>query len=249
MSVRLLCTLAATSALLAGCGGSNNTATSANPSQPNPPSVDDPVVAEELALSACDPATANFGLKIDNPWLPLPEGRQLVLEGEEDGVEIRVEIDALDVTETVGTVQTRVVTETEYRDNALYERAQNYFAQAADGTVCYFGEQVAFYENDVIVRTDGSWRAEGTSKPGIQMPATPRESTQFYQEFAPGVAEDRSAIAGVGESFDTPYASLDDVVRMLDWNPLEGESVDDGEEKRYAAGVGLVGDGPLQLQS
>jgi hypothetical protein len=39
----------------------------------------------------------------------------------------------------------------------------------------------------------------------------------------------------------------DSAVHALDWNPLEGETPDDGEHKHYAKGVGLVVDASIEL--
>src|SRR5512134_3804896 len=97
---------------------------------------------EELELSVCGEAGAPFTLEIDNPFFPLPVAHHLVLEGDEDGTTIRVEITVLDETEDVGGVTTRVVEEAEYEDDEVVEIARNFFAQASDGTVCYFGETV-----------------------------------------------------------------------------------------------------------
>ncbi len=56
----------------------------------------------------------------------------------------------------------------------LYEVARDFYAVAADGTVCYFGEDVDFYENGVVANHDGTWRAGvDDALPGIIMPGTP----------------------------------------------------------------------------
>ena len=154
----------------------------------------------------------------------------------------------LDQTETVAGVLTRVVTETEFKDGQLFERTFNYFAQAAGGEVCYFGEDVEFYENGVIVDRRGSWRANGAEiRPGIQMPATPALNTWFYQEDAPGQAEDKSLIASLSETVGTPVGDFDNALIANDWNPLDGDSFLDSEEKAFAPGVGLIQDAAIRL--
>lgn len=203
----------------------------------------------ELDLAVCDPAQITFSLTIDNPYFPLPVGRQLVLQGVEDGATIRMELDVLTDTEVVGGITTRVVTETEYEDNVIKELTRNYFAQSASGDVCYFGEAVENYENGVLTNTNGTWRAENGNQPGIQMPASPQVMTQFYQEVAPGVAEDKSAIGELGLSRTVPAGSYDNVLQALDWNELEGQTLADAEEKYYAPGIGLIQDGVLELIS
>ena len=178
-------TIAGMLAALAGCGGGSDS--------------DSAGQLLELSIDICDPTTQSFSTTIDNPYFPLPVGRRLVLEGDDEGEALRVEIDVLDTTEDVAGVTTKVVTETEFKDGELFERTFNYFSQAPDGTVCYFGEDVEFYEGGVLVGSEGTWRADlGAKLPGIQMPAAPAVDTWFYQEFAPGLAEDKSLVAELG---------------------------------------------------
>lgn len=202
----------------------------------------------ELDLSVCAPENGPFTTEIDNPYHPLPVGLQLVLEGEEDGEAIRVEIDVLDETEEVAGVTARVVTETEYEGGELVEISHNFFVQAPDGTVCYYGEDVDDYEDGEIVGHGGAWRAgEGGNLPGILMPGDPQPNTKFYQEYAPGIAEDMSAIMEVGVPISVPAGDFADAVHAIDWDPLDGDDSGDGEDKYYASGVGLVVDDVAEL--
>ena len=121
----------------------------------------------ELDLSICDPAAGPFSLKITNPYFPLAKGSVSVLKGVEDGTELRLRITVLDETEVVAGVKTRVVEERAWEDGELHEVARNFFVQAPDGTVCYYGEDVNFYENGQVVSHEGAWRAgEGDNRPG-----------------------------------------------------------------------------------
>jgi len=208
----------------------------------------------ELALAVCapDPDPGRFSADIAHPYWPMTTGSQLVLEGTDDGELIRVEIDVLDETEVVAGVTTRVVRETEYEDGTLLEISSNFFAQAPDGTLCYYGEDVDIYDEDGInvVSNDGAWRAgEGANEPGILLPGAPTAETQFYQERAPGIAEDRSAVLEVGVSVTVPTGTYADSLHVIDWNPLEGDNSGDGEDKYYANGLGLVQDDAVKLIS
>ncbi len=203
----------------------------------------------ELALAICDPDAGPFTLEIDNEFFPLPPGRVLELEGDEGGTTVGLTIEVTDETEVVAGVTTRVVTETHTEDGEIIEFSRNFFVQAPDGTVCYYGEEVDNIEGGVVVNHNGSWRAEGANSPGILMPGTPEVETQFAQEAAPGIAEDRSAIVGVGESLSTPAGAFTGAVHTLDWNPLDGQTSADGEDKFFAPGVGLVSDHGVELVS
>lgn len=242
MKLKLIYKLALTAAvgLQVSCGGSGGGS--------------DDVAADfvELALAVCapDPDPGRFSENITHPYWPMPIGSQLVLEGDDDGELIRVEIDVLDETEVVAGVTTRVATETEYEGGELIEISRNFFAQAPDGTLCYYGEDVDDYEDGNIVGHAGEWRAgESGNLPGILLPGMPEAETQFFQESAPGIAEDKSAILEVGVPVTIPLDTYDDSLHVLDWNPLEGDTSADGEDKYYALGRGLVVDDVVELIS
>jgi hypothetical protein len=201
----------------------------------------------ELLDSAevCDPESVTFTTEIDNIYFPLPVGLQLILEGDDDGELVRVEISVLDETEEVAGVTTRVVEESEFEGGEQIEVSRNFYAQAEDGTVCYFGEDVDDYEDGEITGHSGEWRAgEDGAMPGIQMPGTPAVGVKFALENGPGVAEDMTAIAATGETVTTPAGEFTDTIRNVDWNPLEGP---EGEIKYHAAGVGLIVDDAIEL--
>lgn len=205
---------------------------------------------EELDISICAPEGGPFTLAIDNPYFPLPVGREWVLEGDDDGVLVRVEITVLDDTEEVDGVETRVVEEAEYEDGEIVEISRNFFVQAPDRTVCYYGEDVDIYEDGMVVRHDGEWRAgDGENRAGIQMPGVLMEETKFFQESAPGIARDRSAIIGVEDSIRVPAGEFLGALHVIDWDPLEGETSGDAEDKYYAPGVGLIVDDVVELVS
>ncbi len=199
-----------------------------------------------LDASSCDPATATFTLDSTNPYYPLHVGLRVVLEGEEDGETIRVERVVLEDTEIVAGVETHVLEHKEFIDDEIHEIARNFYVESTDGTVCYFGEDVEFYEDGVLVDMHGSWRAgvDG-SKPGIIMPANPKVGDAYFQENAPGIANDMGRVSGVEQSRTLNGVAYDDVVVIQDSNPME--TCDEEEEKLYAPGIGEIQDDILQL--
>ena len=127
--------------------------------------------------------------------------------------------------------------ETEFNDDVLVETTRNYFAQAPDGTVCYFGEDADIYENGMVVSHEGSWRAgEGGNLPGIVMPGKPEVGMIFQQEFATGIAEDQSEITALGETIDVPAGMFSDTPSTEDCNPPDGTT----DSKAYVNGIGLA---------
>jgi hypothetical protein len=192
------------------------------------------------------PTPKEFTTEVDNQYFPLPVGRRLVLEGEEDGTTVRLRVTVLDTTETVGEVTTRVVEEREWEDGELIEVSRNYYAQSNAGGVWYFGEAVDIYEDGEIVSHEGAWRAyESGNEPGLFMPADPKVGMQFRQEKAPGIAEDRAIIIGRGETVEVPAGTFENSLRTYDWNTLEPGTP--GDVKVYALDLGIIVDGPVEL--
>ncbi|HVY54195.1 MAG TPA: hypothetical protein VHC46_00400 [Thermodesulfobacteriota bacterium] len=165
-------------------------------------------------------------------------GSETILEGVDDeGTDIRVETTVPGDTEVVAGVNTRVLVETEFQDDELSEISRNFYAQAPDGTVCYFGEDVDIYENGQVVAHDGAWRAgEDGNLPGIQMPGDPQPGMIFLQEFASGVAEDQTEITALGETIDVPAGTFSDTLSAEDCDGIDGST----DLKVYIDGIGLA---------
>ena len=187
-----------------------------------------------------------FSLDIDNPFFPLEVGSLRVLEGDDEGAALRVEIRVLDETEEIAGVTTRVIEETEYEDDELIEVSRNWFAQAEDGTVCYFGEEVDIYEGGEIVAHEGAWRAgEDGAQAGIIMPAAPELGMSYAQEIAADQdAWDHASHVAEGETITVPAGEFTDTVRTIEWSPIEPDEV---SRKAYAAGIGMIIDNTIEL--
>jgi hypothetical protein len=197
----------------------------------------------ELDIAICAPDAGPFSAEIDNPFFPLPVGTQWILTGEEDGAPLRVVISSLADTEVVAGVTTRVVEEREWEDAELVEVSRNFFAQTADGTVCYYGEDVDDYEAGEIVGHGGAWRAGvNGALPGILIPAHPEVGQTFKQEVAVGVAEDHAEQVAAGESVEVGLGTFTDTIRYEETSPLDSGT----SEKVYARDVGLLVDDSLE---
>lgn len=202
----------------------------------------------ELEISVCDPKAGPFSIDITNRYFPLPVGNVWVLEGVDQGTKERLQITVLDETEKVANVTTRVVEERHWEDDQLVEVSRNFFVQAKDGTVCYYGEETDIYENGQVVSHEGAWRAgEGDpiARPGIVMPGDPKVGMAYAQEVAPGVAEDQAEIVSIGKTVTVPADTYRDTLRTDETTPLEPGLV---ESKVYAPGVGLIVDDKLKLE-
>jgi hypothetical protein len=203
----------------------------------------DPSTVQRLDPALCVLDRGGFTLESENEFYPLRVGDRRLLRGNEDGTRVRLRITVLDETEEIGAVTTRVVEEREWQDGELVEVARNFFAEARDGTVCYFGEDVDIYENGEIVSHEGAWRADAPgNSPGIIMPADPRPGMTFQMEGAPGVAEDEGTIERSGR-VRVPAGSFRETIRVREFNPLDGGI----SVKVFAEDVGVIVDGPVRL--
>jgi len=196
-----------------------------------------------------------------NPYFTLKPGRQLYLSnyrcvdsGECDELEevwitvlnkkrhIQLNLDGV-----TKTVKTRVVQEYEMKDGEVAEISRNYFAECK-GTqdVYYFGEDVDIYEDGEVVSHDGAWLAgvDG-AQPGIIMPGGAfLLGSRYYQEIAPGVAQDRAEHVGDDLEAEVPVGIFEDCVAIDETTPLEPGAV---SSKVYCPGVGLVVDDDVEL--
>jgi hypothetical protein len=101
------------------------------------------------------------------------------------------------------------------------------------------------YEDGIVVSYEGAWLAgQNGAKAGIMMPSKVEVGLKYYQEIAPGVAEDRAEIMSVNDTLDTPAGTFSKVLKAEEINPLKpGEK----EFKFYAPGIGLIQDEALKL--
>lgn len=193
-----------------------------------------------LDVSACDLESASFTLESTNPYYPLVPNTFVFLEGQDEDDFIRIERRVLDEVEEVAGVMTHILEHREYINGELYEVARNFYVESTDGVVCYFGEDVEFYEGGEVINNDGTWRVGVDGNPGIIMPAEPTVGQAYLQENAPGIALDMGEVVETGATVTLGETEYTDVVTVIDTNPLE--ACDTADPKRYAPGLGEVAD-------
>lgn len=197
-------------------------------------------------LSSFDLENCNFASTGENSYFILKPGYQVTLEGEEDGEELQLVMTVLDETKIVNGIETRVVEEKETEGSKLVEISRNYFALCKPtNNAIYFGEDVDIYEDGEIVSHEGAWLAgQNGSKAGMIMPEKVEVGLKYYQEVAPGVAEDRAEIVSVNDTLNTPAGTFDHVLKTEETNPLKP---DEKEFKFYAPGIGLIQEEAIKL--
>lgn len=211
-------------ALLGACGG--------DPPECHTPTID---------ASICEPGVATFRSGSTNPYYPLLAGSTSILEGTEGGAPIRIERRATGETVIIQGVTTRVVEVKTLRDSVLAEVTRNYFVETTEGTVCHFGQDVDEYENEQVSGHDGTWRAGSAgAKPGVIMPATPKVGDVYFQSLADDVAVEQGRVTAVGATMTFAGMSYDNVITVLESDPLDDAAGCAEKTKLYAPGAGEV---------
>jgi hypothetical protein len=182
---------------------------------------------------------------IDNRWLPLKPGTQLVYEGsaivEEEGRQPRrVVTTVTDLSKVIDGVRTLVISEKDYTAGELSEPELAFFAQDKVGNVWLVGEYPEEYENGKFDKAPAWISGQKGARAGIAMQAQPRLGTADYaQGFAPPPVDftDRARVYKTDQKSCTPVECYQNVLVTEEFNPEEPGSF---QLKYYASGVGNV---------
>ena len=204
------------------------------------------------AVVPSGPPTFSKPLDINNAFFPFqPLGLKHYM-GKDHGTKTSAIDQYLDNTRTFNLngqdVACRILVEYAYEDTKLVERSFNYFAQADDSTVYYFGEVVDIYENGIIVNHEGSWLVGGATlssdppglgnapTPFVFMPAKPELGDIFKPEDLYPIVDETAVVEGVDLDVRVPAGKYDGVITVEETTRL----APDKELKWYAPGVGVV---------
>jgi len=128
----------------------------------------------------------------------------------------------------------------------LVEISWNYFAICKKcKAIYYFGEDVDDYEDGEVVGHSGAWLAgENGNRAGLIMPGCPLIGSRYFQEVAPGIAQDRAEHLDNTAEVETPAGTFLNSLVVAETSPL-----DPGELslKAYARGIGLIHDDVIRL--
>ncbi len=185
-----------------------------------------------------------------NRYFPLVVGNRWVYQGDTDeGMEV-ITVEVLNETKEIeypegsgNTFICRVVRDIVELDGVVIEDTDDWYAQATNGDIWYFGEISQVFEDGELVELEGSWKAgkEG-AHPGILIQNDPQPENIYRQEYWLAEAEDLAEVISRGEESvtvpvdgGTTYDS--DVLKTKDFTPIEPDVF---EYKYYAPGVGLL---------
>ena len=141
-------------------------------------------------------------------------------------------------------IECRTVFEWEFFFGFLLEASANYYAQADDGSVYYFGE--------VVTSLDGggdelSWLVGGATQPSdppstvaahhpaLFMPAKPALGSTWKPEDLAPLLEEEATVIAIGETVRTPFGDVEGCLKVL-----FSSGPDDMHVKYLAPGMGEV---------
>lgn len=191
-------------------------------------------------------------LNITNLYQPFHSGGVKVFQGKEQGAKTVVVDLYLTATRAFlfngVNVECRILREVAFESGQLVEVSDNYFAQADDGSLYYFGEVVDNYEDGVIDNHDGSWLVGGPNLPtdppaagtalvpAVFMPALPEAGDIFKPEDLYPLVDETARVVHVNVTVKVPAGTYENAIEIEETSQLEPGAT----TKWYAPGVGVV---------
>jgi hypothetical protein len=141
---------------------------------------------------------------ITNPLFPISNLRSAILNGHVDGKPLKIETTLLPDTRVIEwspgqCVRTLVSQFVAYEAGRIQEVALDFYAQADDGSVWYFGEDVFNYRRGVVNDTGGTWLAGKEGPAAMIMPAQPTVGMVYRPENIAGLVFEEVTVKRTGE--------------------------------------------------
>ncbi|HEX6709807.1 MAG TPA: hypothetical protein VF068_05690 [Rubrobacter sp.] len=206
-------------------------------------SIPQPVVPGHLQ-TAPESARVDLGMptfsdptNVTNPLFPVSRQDSVLMVGHVDGKPFRTEVTLLPETRIIAwqgqRIETLVSQYTAYLDGRIQEVAYDLYAQADDGSVWYFGEDVADFEDGAIVTKEGTWLVGKDGPAAMIMPADPKVGDAYRTENNPGIAFEEVTVKSVGKTLDGPLGAINGGLVAQELH-MDGST----EDKLFAPGYG-----------
>lgn len=163
---------------------STATPSKTSPSANSPATIPQPSVPGDLPLAPegerIDTGMPTFSdpTNITDPLFPVSQQESVLLLGHVDDQPFRTEVTLLPETRIIGwqgqQIEVVVSQYNAFLGGRINEVAFDLYAQADDGSVWYFGEDVFDFRDGAIVVTEGTWLAGRDGPAAMIMPADPR---------------------------------------------------------------------------
>ena len=256
-SKRLLALALATSVVVAGVGFASNANGIAKTrahakqasAQSQPPNASDEWPVTECGTvdgTGCAPTNKRVDLtrprfsdplQITNPLFPVSKLHSVVQLGIVDDKPFRSETTTLAQTGVVDWYGRKIPVVlsqyTAWLDGRVVEIALDRYAQADDGSVWYFGEDVTDYEDGVAVFTEGTWLAGRDGPPAMVMPAHPELGDVFRVENVIGIVFEELTVIKVNQTLVGPNGPVRGAIVLDELGADGGHS-----QKTLAPGYG-----------
>ncbi len=154
---------------------------------------------------------------VTNPLFPIKDLQSAVLNGVVDGKVFRTETTLLPDTRVIQwspgqCIETLVSQYLAYLDGRIEEAALDFYAQADDGSVWYFGEDVYNYKDGIIADTSGTWLAGKEGPIAMIMPADPKVGDVFRVENIVGLVFEEITVTELGRTVPGPRGPVEVMV-------------------------------------
>ncbi len=203
---------------------------------PQPDTGDLQVAADSARVDLAMPAFSN-PTEITNPLFPVSDQASVLLVGEVDGQPFRTEVTLLPETRIIAwdgvRVEVLVSQYVAYLGGRLHEVAYDFYAQADDGSVWYFGEDVFNFADGAIANTHGTWLAGRDGPAAMIMPADPAVGQVYRPENVPGLVFEEVTVQSVGLTLDGPFGPISDGIEVRELH-MDGGT----EDKQFAPAYG-----------
>lgn len=204
---------------------------------PQPPISGDIPVAPEGARVDLSMPTFSDPTEVTNPLFPVSRQDSVLMVGHVDGKPFRTEVTLLPETRIIEwqdqRIETLVSQYMAYLDGRIQEVAYDLYAQADDGSVWYFGEDVADFDDGAIVTKEGTWIAGKDGPAAMIMPADPKVGDAYRTENTPGIAFEEVTVKAVDKTLDGPLGPVEGGLIAEELH-MDGKT----EGKTFAPGYG-----------
>jgi hypothetical protein len=137
---------------------------------------------------------------VTNPLFPVSKQDSILMVGRVDGKPFRTEVTLLPETRIIEwqdqRIEMLVSQYTAYLGGRIQEVVGDLYAQADDGSVWYFGVDVADFEDGAIVTKEGTWIVGKDGPPAMIVPADPK------------VGDAYRTVKRVGKTLEGPLGSV-----------------------------------------
>jgi len=195
-----------------------------------------PVAPESERVDLTMP-TFSDPTNITNPLFPVSLQESVLMLGHVEGKPFRTEVTLLPETRIIEwegqRVETLVSQYNAFLDGRIEEVAYDYYAQADDGSVWYFGEDVFDFRDGAVVVTEGTWLAGRDGPAAMIMPADPQVGDVYRTENAPGFVFEEVTVRSTDETLDGPLGPIQGGM-LADELHSDGKT----EQKVFAPGYG-----------